>query len=145
MKVSELKETCEKRVGNFKSYANLSTDEVNNLEKEIDHQFPEDYREFLKAYGCVESGSEEILGYGGPKQLDMLEERKILLQNSLLNFQENLCPISRDGFGNYDCLRLSNGAADVVWWVHDGNGCIHKIIASSFSAWLDEFCEQAMQ
>ena len=144
MQVSDLKEICEKRVGHFKSYAKLSTDEVENLEKDIGHKFPEDYRELLMTYGCVESGSEEILGFGGPRYLDMVSTRNDLISSPLLNFPDNLCPICRDGFGNYECLQLlSLGKANVIWWVHDGNGYIHETIAPSFSVWLDEFCERA--
>jgi hypothetical protein len=73
----------------------------------------------------------------------MVEARNSLLKSPILNFADNLCPIPGDGFGNYECLQLSAGHANVVWWVHDGNGYIHETVAPSFSVWLDEFREQA--
>lgn len=96
-------------------------------------------------YGCVESGSEEIIGQGGPKHLNLIAIRNELLLNYGLNFPDNLCPICADGFGNYDCLQLSSetNLATVVYWVHDDSGHIQEQIAPSFCVWLDEFCETA--
>ena len=145
MKISELKDNCEKSVGDFKAYAKLSADKVDKLEDEIGHQLPDDYREFLMTYGCVESGGEGILGYGGPKHLDFIVARNNLLKHPNINFPSNLCPIHNDGFGNYECLQLFSGKANVVWWVHDGNGYIHETVAPSFSVWLDEVCDAASQ
>lgn len=147
MKISNLKVACEKMVGEFTSHAKLSADEVDELEKEIGYELPKDYREFLMAYGCVETGSEEIIGFGGPKHLNLIAVRNDLLLSTGLNFPDNLCPICADGFGNYDCLQLSpdSDKAAVVYWVHDNSGYIHEKVATSFCVWLDKFCEQAKQ
>jgi hypothetical protein len=51
MKVGDLKDTCQKLVGDFKSYAKSSALEIDRMEKEIGHKLPDDYREFLMTYG----------------------------------------------------------------------------------------------
>jgi len=144
MKVSELKYRCKTLLEDFVSYTPINAAKVSRLEREIGFPLPDDYREFLVTYGCVEAGSGEIIGAGGPEHLNLLAVRLSLLQSPYVNFPRDLCPIYADGIGNYECLDLSTSEGKIVWWVHDIKKGNYETTAPSFCTWLDEFCKLAM-
>jgi len=102
--------------------------------------FPFQYRQFLLHFGSGSVSSEEFVGLGGPKHLNV-----VWLANNLRNregrFPNCLIPLRADGYGNYDCLDTSkpkkNGEFPIVEWVH-GSEASHawKTLASSFDEWF---------
>ena len=102
--------------------------------------FPPQYRRFLARFGSGFVSSEEFIGLGGPRHLDVAW-LTIELRSRKKDFPKSLIPIRADGFGNYDCLDSNNPTSDgefpVVVWVHDGGANQHhRILAPSFDDWF---------
>lgn len=104
-------------------------------------RLPLEYREFLQHLGSGGVESEEFIGLGGKRHLNVVQMHADLLRKSH-PLPPHLIPLRGDGFGNYDCLDMSspteNGEFAVVQWLHDGgSNQIHKRLASSYFAWFD--------
>lgn len=118
--------------------------EIRAAEEKLGVCFPEDYKRFLKEFGWVSIGSEEIYGLGTdvPSYLDVVKETYWEREESGLPVPKSLVPIRNDGAGNLDCLAthlLEGGRCPVVVWYHElGLDQELEKMAESFTDWLEE-------
>lgn len=101
------------------------------------------YRAFLRRFGCFAVESEEFVGLGGPKHLDVVSVTAVLRsRRGPSRFPLHLIPVLADGYGNYACLdaecEISPGEPVVVFWLHDGgDDQILQRVGDTYLEWLE--------
>jgi hypothetical protein len=105
--------------------------------------FPTDYRLFLARFGQLSVGPLEVYGLGGdiPDYLNVIE-MTITERRDAIGFPAKGIVIHNDGGGNLSYLDSFDTGSPVKIWYHDDPDDI-EIVASSFSAWLDEQLDDA--
>jgi antitoxin YobK len=117
-------------------------DTIQRASEEIGLPFSPQYRAFLGELGSGHVSSEEFIGLGGPRHLDVAWlTRELRNRQSSTRFPITLIPIRSDGFGNYDCIDTSrpmgNGEFQIVEWQHDaGNDQVCGALADSYFNWF---------
>jgi hypothetical protein len=110
--------------------------------KAIGLPLPPSYVAFLRQFGSGYISFHELMGLGGPRHLDVVEQTRWLrVESKISPFPPFLIPVLADGYGNYDCLNAGSavkGAEQpVVQWLHDGGENQHlSVIAATYEGWL---------
>jgi hypothetical protein len=113
-----------------------TTMDIQCAEEILSIKFPNSYKEFLKLYGCMGLGSEEIYGLWNNSVIQhTLHQREV---NKTPTFPDGLIPIYELGNGEKSCLDTSQmneeGECPVVAWYF---GATEKL-AEDFGAFLLE-------
>lgn len=102
---------------------------------------PDDYRRFLREFGWIGVGSDEIFGLGSgvPEYLNVVSVT--LEERAEGGLPERLVAVMNDGGGNLSCLDCGEldeaDVAPMVLWDHElGPSEGTESIAPSFSHWL---------
>lgn len=121
---------------------------VDAAESALGLRFPPSYVDFLRSHGSGFIEHHELIGLGGPRHLDVVEETLHLRSRSKISrFPESFIPVLGDGFGNFECLDSSkpggSGEMPVVQWLHDGGDRQQpSVLASSYDQWIRRLVEQ---
>ena len=113
--------------------------DISSAEQALAVRFPSKFRSFLGELGCGGVDSEEFIGLGGPRHLDIVQSTNWLRERPG-GFPTTLVPLRRDGFGNYDCLDVGCWTGDdcpVVEWVHDAPHADRRVLASDYERWFE--------
>jgi len=97
--------------------------EIQEMEVELNLEFPKEYKEFLQTFGWIDS-VQEIFGGGRniPKEFSIVEETLSLRSDYPDTFPRNVIAVYHDGRGNYDCIVCSGqDTGKVIFWQHDVN------------------------
>lgn len=100
------------------------------------------YRDFLRNFGCGGVESEEFIGLGGPKHLNVVDVTETLRsRKGPSGLPRHLMPILADGYGNYVCLDAEHEIVPdepvVVFWLHDGgDNQVCERISDTYLEWL---------
>jgi len=123
-----------------------TNEDITRAEQFFGKKFPEDFRQYLCAFGSGYISSEEFLGIGPNlhENIDFVADR-LRIPSGYSNFPPNLIPLRTDGMGNYDCIDLNksnNEISCVVEWIHDieeqGN-C--RILTYGFWKWMNKMLD----
>ena len=113
--------------------------EISSAEQALGVRFPLKFRSFLGELGCGAVDSEEFIGLGGPRHLDVVQSTNWLRERPG-GFPTTLLPLRADGLGNYDCLDIGCWSGDecpVVEWVHDAPYAKRRVLASDYERWFE--------
>lgn len=120
---------------------------IDSAARELNLNFPDQYKEFLIALGSGSISSESFIGLGGPRHLDVVWLTKTLrAKKGVRAFADYLLPVRSDGYGNYDCIDTSRPTADnefaIIEWLHDGSDSqLERILATSYFEWFFSILE----
>jgi hypothetical protein len=78
-------------------FGGVSENSVNVAEAELGLCFPPDYKIFLQEFGSGYVSSEEFIGLGGPKHLDVVWLTKELRGRSSNPLPHRMIPLRNDG------------------------------------------------
>jgi hypothetical protein len=113
--------------------------------KKIGVSFPADYVLFLRRYGTIQMGSEEVFGLGGEPHLDIAFQCENASKDQL-SWPPNSIPLRTDGFGNYDLLIVQTDIPEdsqytIFEWHHDDGNT--RFLAATLDSWLCDLAELA--
>jgi hypothetical protein len=120
--------------------------EIHRASVAIGLPFPPECREYLRTLGAGHVSSEEFIGLGGPRHLDVTWITEELRNRHPGGFPQTMIPIRADGFGNYDCIDTTepthDGEFQVVEWLHGRHGAeTGRVVAGSFCEWFTGLLE----
>ena len=95
--------------------------EIDEMESELNLEFPKEYKEFLQTFGWIDA-TQEIFGGGKgiPKILSAVKETLELRKDYPDTFPKNVVAIHHDGRGNYYCLVCDGkDVGKVIFWQHN--------------------------
>ena len=126
----------------------VSENEILQSEKVLSVQFPEEYKMFLRTYGCGNLGSEEIFGVGvKPMGIPSVVWATKEQRKAEIDFPSSYVVVYNAGLGELMCLDTSRnyeGKCPVIAW-RLGAGTNQKLqtIAGSFIDFIfNQFSEQ---
>lgn len=115
---------------------------ISDASRRLGLPFPPEYVAFLKEFGCGGVSSDELIGLGGARHLDVVWITEGLRGHTAkAAFLNALIPLWTDGYGNYDCIDTSRPSSgeefQVIEWLHDsGVPYSPRILAQSHTEWL---------
>ena len=147
--LSEVKERLE-GVADWALSEGVGGDAIVTAESAFTGSFPADFVEFLKVFGTGPGRSEEFIGLGGERHLDIVDMARHLRQPSThSSFPSHLVPVRGDGFGNYDCIDLlaSNEVrSQLVAWVHDASERESlEVLEDGYWAWFNGILDMVVE
>ena len=119
-------------------------DEIEAARIKLDAPLTHGYASFLKRFGWLELGGDEIFGLGSdvPSHLDVVANTLSERTEMQPNIPSELIPILNDGFGNHYCIDASaigSAAPQIVFWDHElGTDQIGEPVSATFEIWLAE-------
>ena len=142
MKFSELEGAFKARNGT--RFGPASSAQISDAEKQLNVEFTEGLREYLRIFGWLELGHLEFfgLGPGVPGHLDLV--RMTLSERHEVNcpVPVALIPLLNDGAGNLLCVdtkRESPTYKSILFWDHDmGADQTPSVWAPDIETWLTE-------
>lgn len=125
-----------------------SREQISNVMNGMGVVFPESYIWFLKEYGWVRLGGDELYGLGPdiPAYLELGRITESERKDARPHLKHYLVPIMNDGAGNHYCLdtlKMNEGECPVVFWDHElGEEQEPQCVSGSFSEWLNTRLEE---
>ena len=125
----------------------VSEDAVRLAETQLNSNIAGSYRQFLKRYGWVDIGTNEIFGLGDdvPAYLELCSNTRWERNESFRRLPARMVPVYNDGFGNLyvlDTDQIIDGENPIYFWDHEGlPDQSAEYVADSFAAW---FCNELM-
>ena len=131
--------SCHEDVADFVGV--VSDHEINRAEQDLGVRFPDEYRTFLKKYGCGSLGAEEIFGVGvRPVGIPSAVWATLEQRNAELDFPPSYVVIYNAGLGELFCLDTKNeqqGHCSVISWrLGAGNEQKARPVAETFFDFL---------
>ncbi len=117
----------------------VTPDEISAVESALGLKIRGEYREFLLTFGWLSYPGLEVLGLGGPPQVELVRTTMQERGARELPLPNHLLPIFNDGTGDLACLdTAAEGEPPIVWWLHSDllDAPRPDEGAPSFSDWL---------
>lgn len=124
--------------------------EIDEAQAALEIDFPLQLKSYLKAFGHLEIGHNEIYGLGSdiPDYLSLVKETLAERKTFRPYIPAHLLPIQNDGSGNHYCLDLSSNQEDppIVFWSHEGDESqIPEEVSATFTSWLLRVVDEAFE
>lgn len=121
----------------------LSPDEINEVEKLLSCEFPEDYKTVAKLYHgcsvipyCIDVNHvERVFGRLLPFEKNDDEFIIEIYESIKESLGEQVIPFAVDPSGNYFCFKYENDSSIVVFWNHEDNSI--EFICNTFTDMLE--------
>lgn len=120
-----------------------TTEEVQQIEHQLDVVFPPTYRTFLLEYSNISFGTFEMLRVNPSEEDSYLSIQNVVADaRRYYHLPESLLPFLEDN-GDYYCFNLESHAPEcqVVYWSHDGltNEKWLNFLDWVEKCWIDEY------
>ena len=137
--VQQLREMVKQYPGLIQPGVPASEDQIQAIETRLGLAFPDEYRQYLRSFGSLDIGGDELIGISRADDLNVVHEYPRLVSN--YKMPTDLIPI-QSGYGHsFTCLRGTDGC--VVWW--EPNAAALTAISDSLSDFILQRCAETIE
>lgn len=114
-----------------------STVSIRGVEAQLGVQLPDDFKEFLQAFGAS-SWPEMIYGISSRQGFDIVYQTNWERIEAAPPLPEHIIPFSPDGWGNHYCLDTASHGTVIFWNHEDTAEQAVEMTHESFTVWLED-------